>query len=348
MKSEWQDYWAAVRRNLKGYSLALGVSLVFYLFSIPNLSGAGQHVESILICVVYGTVIYSWIMVLYSLYWALLTWRYTEQTRPAKLAWPVHVLLGFSGTALGLISAQLIQSMITGDPFSPNEFLNELTVGVFVALMFMFYYAYKNSAEENLQLRVGKAESDLHVLRSQMQPHFLFNSLNSLAALIEQNPATAGSATQKLADLYRLILECSKNQLSPLVKELQIVELYLQIEQIRFGERLRFSLPEVPEQYRNVLVPSLIVQTLVENAVKHGIAKSVEGGNVQVRIDKKQDGLHLEVINSGAMLSAKLGDGTGLKNTRERLDLVFGAKHRFALASDAQGITSAGFLVPGV
>ncbi len=348
MKTEWQIYWKEVRQSLKGYLLAVGVSLTFYLFAIPRLHGAEQHGKFILISMMYGTVVFTWIWCLYAIQLAIMVRQDTKRDRPLKISWPIHIFLSVTGTTFGLLSALYLEAKITGNPFTPAQFLESLLIGLFIAMMFQFYYAYKHSAQENLQLKAAKAEADLHVLRSQMQPHFLFNSLNSLAALIEQNPDTAGAATQKLADLYRLILECSKNQLSPLCKEFQIAELYLDIERIRFGNRLLFVPYQLPKEYQNVLVPSLIVQTLAENAVKHGISKSMEGGFVRLHAQQRADGLHVEVLNSGASLTSTSDGGTGIKNTKERLDLIFGSKHVFALASDAQGNTSASFLIPGV
>lgn len=348
MKTEWQIYWKELRRSLKGYLLAISVSLVFYLFAIPRLHGAEQHIKYLLLSMMYGTVIFTWIWCLYSAQWAIMVRQHIQSERPLRISWPTHIFLSFAGTAFGLLSALYLDSVITGDPFALAQFWESLLVGLFIATMFQFYYAYKHSSQENSKLKAAKVEADLHVLQNQMKPHFLFNSLNSLAALIDQSPVRAGDATQKLADLYRLILECSKNQLSPLRKEFQIAELYLGIEKIRFGDRLIFTSVELPKEYENVLVPSLIVQTLVENAVKHGISKSVEGGFVKLNTCKTTGCLRVEVLNSGAPFSYTDNGGTGLKNTKERLDLIFGSKHIFAIVGDSQGYTSASFLIPGV
>jgi hypothetical protein len=342
MRNEWQIYRKQLRRNLKGYAYAMGVSLVFYLFAIPGLHGAREHLQYFLIALMYSTVIFTWIWCLYALQWALLAGR---KNSTFHLSRPAHFLLGATGTAFGLLNALYLQAWIEGRAFQMADFWPALLVGLFIAAAFQFHHAYKRSSQENLELKATKAESDLHVLRNQMQPHFLFNSLNSLASMIEQNPASAGEATQKLADLYRLILECSQSQLSSLEKELHVARLYLEIEQVRFGDRLRCELPRLTPEFREKKVPSLLIQTLVENAVKHGISPALEGGFVRVNAESGAKGLRIEILNSGSPLRS-LSGGTGLGNSRERLDLLFGPRHELSLRETASGHTSASFWIP--
>jgi sensor histidine kinase YesM len=181
-----------------------------------------------------------------------------------------------------------------------------------------------------------------------MRPHFLFNSLNSLAELIEAGEERAIDVVYKLADIYRLILANSQLKTAPLTSELEIVERYLEIEQLRFGKRLSFSIT-VAEETGALYAPSLVLQTLVENAVKHGVAKSIDGGHIEVSLTPSADGWHqLSVTNTGAPLGDEVTiTGTGIKNTRARLSLLYGERHNFRLEQMAGGRTVASLKFSG-
>lgn len=332
-----------IGKTLKGLGMSVGVALVFYAIHFWQLGGAREHVKYILICVMYGFVIYLFIWLMYAIQ-RLVTARSAGENH--RIPAGTHFFLSMGGSTIGLYVAIHADAWINHEEFTYNQLWQSVLISVFIALMFQFYFAWKHSSQENLKLKAAKAEAELHVLRNQMQPHFLFNSLNSLAALIDSEPATAGEATQKLADLYRLILDCSKTPLSPLEREVRIARLYLEIERIRFGRRLSFQLPSLSPAERDALVPSLVIQTLVENAVKHGIAGSIEGGFVHVTVRRDTGGIRVEVLNSGVPLSKRDGAGTGLRNTEERLSLAFGAAHGFSLGMNSEGLTAAAFLIP--
>jgi sensor histidine kinase YesM len=334
-----------VRRALKGIGISVGVALAFYVFNLPHLHGLHAHIKYILMCFMYGIVIYFFVWITYWIQW-LVTGR---AVNPTNRIIPIstRAYLAIAGTIMGLYVAQHLDAWISNEQFTYSQYWQSIFYSVFIAMTFQFYYAWKHSAQENLALKAAKAEAELHVLRNQMQPHFLFNSLNSLAALIDISPDTAGEATQKLADLYRLILECSKSPLSQLDREEQIAHLYLEIEKIRFGRRLSFLTPDLSSSDKKILVPSLVIQTLVENAVKHGISGSTEGGFVHLSAIREPSGLRIEVVNSGAPFAVNSQSaGTGVRNTKERLGLAFGTAHVFQIGKNSQGFTSAAFLIP--
>jgi signal transduction histidine kinase len=205
---------------------------------------------------------------------------------------------------------------------------------------------------EAFRLESALATARFDALNGQMQPHFLFNALNSLKALIEDDPALAADVTQRVADLYRLIMKVSKDATSTLADEVAIVESYLEIERVRFGDRLSYAI-DVPAELSALHVPSLVLQTLVENAVKHGVCKARGGGEVRVRAARSQGGsLELEVSNTGAPYDPgsrdpSLAPPTGLANTRARLALMYGASSRFAIDFDAKAGTRVTFSVTG-
>ncbi|OFZ19486.1 MAG: hypothetical protein A2X94_09050 [Bdellovibrionales bacterium GWB1_55_8] len=192
-----------------------------------------------------------------------------------------------------------------------------------------------------------RLETELHSLHQQMQPHFLFNTLNSIGAMIHIDADRATGLVNKFSDLYRLILEMNRTNTVLLDKELTVISHYLELQEMRFGERLRYSIACDPGLLRTVHVPGLMLQTLVENAVKHGIAKSLEGGEVRVSVIQAGDELfRCEIVNTGGALVEKEG-GTGLANTRRRLALLYGEAHGFVLQTGAAGETVASFTFSG-
>jgi sensor histidine kinase YesM len=195
------------------------------------------------------------------------------------------------------------------------------------------------------ELERAQIQAELNALREQMQPHFIFNALNNIAAMIPFDGKGAAEMLTKLAALYRMMLEASKTATAALTSEVKLVEHYLELQRMRYGNRLRYSIGL--EDGEGIFVPSLVLQTLVENAVKHGISKARAGGEVQVQGVRAGSLYRLTVRNSGAPLASGGGGGTGLANTRKRLDLLYGEKHRFRLFSDAVGATVAEFQVTG-
>lgn len=174
-----------------------------------------------------------------------------------------------------------------------------------------------------VQARIDVIENlaELRTLRSQLNPHFLFNSLNSVRALIGRDDPRARSMITALSNLLRELLAMRGDISHPLARELEIVDTYLEIESIRFGERLVYEIDADPAAAHR-LIPGMMIQTLVENAVKHGISRLERGGRivVRVRIDPDDDSLRLSVLNDGP-LSAPSG-GFGLENTRRRIALA--------------------------
>lgn len=256
------------------------------------------------------------------------------------------LLIGLTAIS-GLYVAQALCGIFfegTGAPPKP------IGVGPFFATnatIFLIVSAFGNYRERLAELKTATLEAQYSTLKSQLRPHFLFNALNSLSELIENgNSAEAAAMTQKLSDLYRQILRNSKSRTSPLSSELDIVARYLEIERLRFEERVRFSV-EAPANADKIYVPSLMLQTLVENAVKHGIAPSLAGGEIAVAVKALPAGGFLaSVENSGKPYDAQpVGKntplGTGLRNTRERLGLLYGPNSDFQirgiLRTDEQG-----------
>jgi len=184
----------------------------------------------------------------------------------------------------------------------------------------------KEIAEE--RARKLAAEARLRSLESRIRPHFLFNTLNTISSLIAVNPARAEQIVGRLAELLRASLDTSHQPLIPLREELAMVESYIDIERARFGDKLRGSV-EVPAELQDARVPPMALQSLVENAVKHGITPQTGGGEFLVTASAENGSLRIEVRDSGPGFDlSAIPAGHGLDSVVERLDALFGAKAR--------------------
>jgi sensor histidine kinase YesM len=171
-----------------------------------------------------------------------------------------------------------------------------------------------------------KTQAELEALQAKVNPHFLFNTLNSIASLISENPAAAEETVEKLSELFRYTLQSTVNSTVKLTEELEIVRSYLQIEKIRFGNRLEFEITS-DDRLNNIDVPALLIQPLVENSIKHGIALDVQGGIIRVEAKQMHNECHISVTDSGKGFTTEAGEtGFGLKSIRERLRLLYGNK----------------------
>ncbi|MBL8298865.1 MAG: histidine kinase [Rhodanobacteraceae bacterium] len=204
-------------------------------------------------------------------------------------------------------------------------------------LAFEYYQRYLERALRAAQLERSLADARLHMLELQLRPHFLFNTLNAVAGLVRsRNNAQAVTMIAGLADLLRYSLEQAERQRVALAQETVMLERYLEIELARFPDRLSFHIAIDAEAARG-LVPGLILQPLVENAVRHGIANLAAPGTVRLQAQRSGERLQLCIYNSG-VLSADPVEGIGLRNTRERLRSLYGDAAHFSLTAVDGGV----------
>ncbi len=184
--------------------------------------------------------------------------------------------------------------------------------------------------------RAGLARARLQVLQSQLHPHFLFNTLHSIAALVDEDAPTARRLIARLSDLLRTTLEIGEAADVPLEDELDLLERYLDIERVRYGARLGVVW-EIAPAARAARVPPLLLQPLVENAIRHGIGPLETGGSIAIRAGIDGAWLQLEIADDGRGLGAAgtLAEGNGLRITRERLRHIYGADHALEIATKA-------------
>ncbi len=189
------------------------------------------------------------------------------------------------------------------------------------------------------------AEAELKALQARINPHFLFNTLNSIASLISEDPKKAEEMTEKLSALFRYTLSANRRERVPLEQELHILRSYIDIEQLRLGSRLRASI-DVDQGLRDLSVPPLLLQPIVENSVKYAVAAREQGGSILIRGHQSGNRCILEVIDDGPGFDGQTkGAGYALENIRQRLNTTYGAEHRFSI-SRAEGKTIVQIEVP--
>jgi len=188
---------------------------------------------------------------------------------------------------------------------------------------------------ESLRLEISAKDAELRALQAQVNPHFFFNSMNSVRALIYEEPDAAALMIDQLASVMRYALQSGQHDTVPLAAEIEAVQAYLAIEKIRFEERMRVSV-EIGMGLELVRIPPMALQTLVENAVKYGVEASPTGSEIRIRAQRMDDGTaHIEIANLGAILPFANSTKVGLVNTRKRLALALGSNANLDLTENS-------------
>ena len=208
---------------------------------------------------------------------------------------------------------------------------------------------YRAGRERELraaQLEARLAEARMQALKMQLHPHFLFNTLNAIAELVHEDPHNAEKMIGGLSELLRESLEAGLIDAVPLQRELDLLQRYVDIQRARFGDRLDLRVVAPDVAVRDARVPILILQPLVENAIRHGLAERRHAGRIEVRAARHGDRLVLEVEDDGAGLRQRGREGVGVGNTRARLLEMYGAAHSFELMDRPEGGTIARLVIP--
>ena len=215
------------------------------------------------------------------------------------------------------------------------------------AIYFGFHYLqnYKKTEIQNLRWEASSKDIELNKLKSQLNPHFMFNSMNSIRALIDEDPAKAKEAVTQLSNILRNTLLMNKNKEIFLEEELRIVKDYLALEHIRYEERLKYNF-DIEEGALKKIVPPLIVQAQVENAIKHGISKLPKGGEVNVNAKLIDKNLFIEINNTGQLSNEQSETGFGLLNSKQRLELLYGNKATIEIANTNNNEVSVKIKIP--
>ncbi len=231
---------------------------------------------------------------------------------------------------------------------------------IFCSVCYYYFYTQEKQWRADNELEMAKRRqakqekavvlSQLKQLQSQIEPHFLFNTLATINVLIESDSAKAKLLLEKLTDLLRVTLKNSRTEQSTITQEVDLLEAYLDIQKIRLGDRLAFSI-ETHNISDPQVIPPFLIQPLVENALTHGIEPKTTGGQVNIRIVQQVDQLKIEVSDDGAGLkkpSINKGHGVGLSNIRQRINTLYGDKASLTITEQAAGGVTSTILLPNI
>ncbi len=253
-----------------------------------------------------------------------------------------RILFGtiLSGVLVYLLKSIIIEWIIVQNQYElnwqdafPSIISWTLLFLIWSLLYFLFHYVnnYKKEEIKNLKWQAAKNEIELNKLKSQLNPHFIFNSMNSIRALVDEEPKSAKEAITQLSNVLRNSLLMGNKKLIPLSDEMKLVNDYLCLEKTRFEERLMIE-RDIKAGSENFLVPPLMIQTLVENGIKHGTSKLPKGGVIKISSKVENDNLIITIYNSGVYDENKPTEtGFGIVNTVQRLQLLYGDKASFSI-----------------
>ena len=273
--------------------------------------------------------------------------------RSALLHIPISIVLSVLLTAMGHVLIWLRWYWPEGKPltlegvtrFVINNFTEAIGIYMLIALSgyaFSYYRRFREGQVKTLQLEAQLYQAQLDALKMQLHPHFLFNTLHSISALLNKDAAAARKMLTRLGDFLRLTLENSGSQEVTLRQEMEFLGCYLEIERIRFQDRLVTNV-DVAQQALNAKVPNLILQPIVENAIRHGIAPRSTQGLIEIEAKQRNGRLRIQVRDNGPGLSAHrtsenvFKKGLGLSNTETRLEQLYGSAHSFHLSNNPDG-----------
>jgi two-component system, LytTR family, sensor kinase len=273
--------------------------------------------------------------------------------RSSLLHVPISIVLSVFLTALGHIAVWLYWSYPAGKPFAFEymwrfvvaNFSEGIGIYLLIALTsyaLNYYRRYREGQLRTLQLEAQLSQAQLQALKMQLHPHFLFNTLHSISALLTRDIDSARKMISRLGDFLRLTLENSGSQEVTLQQEMEFLSCYLEIERIRFQNRLVTTM-DLGEQTLDAKVPNLILQPIVENAIRHGIAPRSTPGLIEIEAKQHNGTLRIQVRDNGPGLSEHrtseylFKKGLGLANTETRLKRLYGAAHHFDLRNNPDG-----------
>jgi len=265
---------------------------------------------------------------------------------------PTAIAFSLAHTTLMAASRWIISPLVGMGPYDygimvyryPMEMSNDFIGYTTIVLIYYFYLRMQMAQAQQLaaaELQTKLARAQLENLRLQLQPHFLFNTLNTISSVMYEDVRAADAMLTQLSDLLRLTLRTASSHEIRLAQELQITRLYLEIMQKRYEDKLRVSYAVDPG-LENTLVPQLILQPLVENSLRHGFKESGGGIDISIGAHQENGSLVIQVADSGAGIGeasadAVLGRGVGLANIRGRLEQLYGAGQAFSIANGATG-----------
>ena len=245
-----------------------------------------------------------------------------------------YYLCNLVGMVIGTELSYLIVSLIFSVPYNLTGHLKDYQFSVLIVLVagtsILLFRAQKVSLQNKIdkkeldivKIKQLKTQAELQTLQSRINPHFLYNSLNAIASLIHEDANKAEAMTLNLSRLFRYSLNTGDENMCTIRQEIEILETYLAIEKIRFGERIRFII-DVPESLLNEQIPRFLIQPLVENAFKHGLKNVTDNGLLEISIRKSNSELQISIADNGSAFPKELNMGYGLQSTYDKLNLLY-------------------------
>ena len=247
---------------------------------------------------------------------------------------PVSILLG------------LFDASVVFDPARIWGLSSVYAVIFFIWCVLYFTFHYFDRYNKSLKYEASIVQIELNNLKSQLNPHFIFNALNSIRALVDENPRKSKQAINQLSNILRSSLASDKKGLTKFDDELKIVKDYLGLESIRFEERLKTEFDIHPDSH-DFYVPPLMMQTIVENGIKHGISRLKEGGIIQLQTAVNDNQLVIRIRNTGHLNGKEaVGEGLGIKNTIQRLKLIYGEDASFRIQNENGNFVLTEIIIP--
>jgi len=309
---------------------------------------------------------YEWALLTPLIFWLCRRFRFDRRSWRGNLF--AHLFAGLILAAMHAVlcaCAAIFQGWVTGLPKAFGEELGHLlanrlhyNLAVYAVIAcswhaWDYYQKFREREAQAAELASRLAEAQLRALRMQLNPHFLFNTLNAVSSLMLKDVNAANKMVCRLGDLLRVVLENTDRQEVPLDQEIEFLRRYLEIEQIRFGDRLQLRM-DVDPATLNAAVPNLILQPLVENAIRYAVEPQEDVGEIELRASRDNGSLLLQVSDNGAGdKSGPLDEGApsgreqiGLRNTRERLRKLYGDRQKFQLVRNARGGITASLTIP--
>ena len=246
----------------------------------------------------------------------------------------VYYVCNLMGMFIGMELSYIIVSLIFNVEYSLMNHIGDYKFNIFITLvigtLILLYHFQRVNAEvllrakemDLVKLNQSKTQAELQALQSKINPHFLYNSLNSIVSLIHEDPNKAEEMTLKLSKLFRYSINSQKENFCTIKEEVEILNTYLDIEKVRFGNRINFII-EVPADLENKMVPRFLLQPMVENALKHGLKDVREHGEIRVELIRNDHKLELFIYDNGIPFPTELEAGYGMQSTFDKLQLLY-------------------------
>lgn len=331
--------WSLAKTNLVYGLIGEAVALIICIFeSVINnqLIPLKQFITSLIFSAIISLIITN------SIYFVTSLWR----SKNLRLWQFVLILYAccIGGMLVGVELSYLVTSIIFHIPYHFlshfSDYRFNLLIVVVVSTIIYFYRSQQGVMKTKLrekELDLVKAkqlimQAELQTLQSKINPHFLYNSLNSIAGLVHQDADKAEEMTLKLSRLFRYSINSPQENQATVTQEMEIVETYLDIEKVRFGSRLNFS-TQIDPAVQNALIPRFLIQPLVENALKHGLADMTENGELDLTIAPAGAEILISIADNGKPFPDELNMGYGLQSTYDKLTLLYGKNYEVQISN---------------